>query len=65
MFRGMEQMFTKNSEVVSLPSVVSNELVQSIEQKFERQHFTISEMSCEFPQISHTILDEVVRASLC
>jgi transposase len=39
------------------PSVVSDDLVQSVDQKFcERRHFTISEPSCEFPQILRTVL---------
>jgi hypothetical protein len=43
------------------PSVVSNDLVQSNDQKIcERQRFTISELSCEFPQISCTVLYEII-----
>jgi hypothetical protein len=39
------------------PSVVSDDLVQSVEEKnCERRRFTISEVSCEFPQISRTLL---------
>jgi hypothetical protein len=34
---------------------VSDELVQS-----ERQHFTISELLCEFLQISRTVLCEII-----
>jgi hypothetical protein len=38
-------MFTVKSEVVGQPSVVSDDLVQSVDQKIcERQHFTISEV---------------------
>jgi hypothetical protein len=34
-------------------SVVSDDLVQSVDQRIcERQHFTILELSCGFPQIS-------------
>jgi hypothetical protein len=34
-------------------AVVSNDLVQSVDQQIcERRRFTISELSCEFPQIS-------------
>jgi hypothetical protein len=37
-------------------SVVSDDLVQSVEQEVcKRQRFTISELSCEFPQISCTV----------
>jgi transposase len=39
------------------PSEVSDDLVQIVDQKvFERRRFTILELSCEFPQISHTVL---------
>jgi hypothetical protein len=46
------------SEVVGWPSLVSDDdLVQSIDQNIcERQLFKISEVSCEFPQISPTVL---------
>jgi hypothetical protein len=45
-----EQMFTKKSEVVDLPSVVSDSLVQSVDQTiYERPRFTISELLREFP----------------
>jgi hypothetical protein len=45
-------------------SVVSD-LVQSIDQKFfERQHFTISEVSCEFPQISRTVFYKIITVTL-
>jgi hypothetical protein len=38
-------------------SVVSNDLDQSVYQKmYERQRFTISELSCEFSQISSEII---------
>jgi hypothetical protein len=34
---------------------------QTVDQKIcERRHFTISELSCEFPQISPTLLYEIV-----
>jgi hypothetical protein len=42
------------------PSVVSYDLVQSDHQKIcERRRFTISELWCEFPQISRTVLYEI------
>jgi hypothetical protein len=42
-------------------SVVSDVLVQSVDQKMcERWHFTISELSCEFPQISYTLLYKII-----
>jgi transposase len=38
------------------PSVVNDDLVQSVDQKIcERWCFTISELSCEFPQILHRL----------
>jgi hypothetical protein len=38
------------------PCIVCDDLVQSVDQKIcETWHFTISELSREFPQISHTI----------
>jgi hypothetical protein len=53
-------MFTMKREVVGRSSVVSGELVQSVDQKIcEGRRFTISELSCEFPQISRTILYEI------
>jgi hypothetical protein len=52
-------MFTMKSEVVGWPSVVSDDFVQS-----ERRHFTIRELSCEFPQISCTGLYEIITVRL-
>jgi hypothetical protein len=47
------------------PSVVSNGLVQSVDQKIcESRRFTISELSCEFPQISGTVLYEIITVRL-
>jgi hypothetical protein len=44
------------------PSVVKDDLVQSVDQKLcERRCFTISELSCGFPQISHTHLYEIIK----
>jgi hypothetical protein len=57
MFKDDEQMFTMKSEVVGRPSVMSNDLVQSDEQRIsERRLFTISEVSYEIQQISRTVL---------
>jgi hypothetical protein len=51
--------------VVGWPSVVSDDLVQSVDQKInERQRFTISELSCKFPQISHTVLYKITTVRL-
>jgi hypothetical protein len=39
---------------------MSYDLVQRVNEKnCERWGFTISELSCEFPQISHTVLYEI------
>jgi hypothetical protein len=60
-----EQMFTMKSEVVSWPSVVSDDLVQSVDQKiYERRCFTISELPCGFPQISRTPFYEIITVRL-
>jgi hypothetical protein len=41
------------------PSVVSDDLVQSVDQKIsERRSFIISEVSCEFPQILRKVGSE-------
>jgi hypothetical protein len=54
-----------NTEVVSWPSVMSDDLVQSVDQEIcERRHFTISELLCEFPQISCTVLYEIIIVRL-
>jgi hypothetical protein len=53
------------SEVVGQPSVVSNDLVQSVGPKIcERRHFTISEIY-EFPQISRTLLCDILTVRPC
>jgi hypothetical protein len=47
------------------PSVVSEDLVQSIGQKIcERRHFTILELSCKFQQITHIVLYDIIRVRL-
>jgi hypothetical protein len=47
------------------PSVVSDALVQSVDKKIsERQRLTISELSCEFPQFSCTLLYEIITVRL-
>jgi hypothetical protein len=48
-----------NEERSGQPSVVSDDLVQS-----EKQHFTISELSHEFPQISCTVLYKIITVRL-
>jgi hypothetical protein len=60
-----EEMFTVKSEVVGRPSLMSDDLVQSVDQKLcERQRFTIPELSCEFPQISRTLVYEIITVML-
>jgi hypothetical protein len=62
-----KQMFTMKSEVVGRPSVVSDDFVQIVgkkRKKIERRRFTISELSCEFQQISHTVLYEIITDRL-
>jgi hypothetical protein len=47
------------------PSVVSDDLVQIVDQKIcERRRFTIVDLSCEFPQISCTIMYEIIAVRL-
>jgi hypothetical protein len=47
------------------PFLVSDDLVQSVDQKnCERQRFTIPELLCEFPQISRTVLNEIMTLRL-
>jgi hypothetical protein len=42
------------------PSVVSDDLVQSVDQSIcERRRFTVLELSCEFSQITPTLLYEL------
>jgi hypothetical protein len=44
---------------------MSDDLVQSVNRKIcGRQRFTISELSCEFPQTSCTILYEIITVRL-
>jgi hypothetical protein len=58
-------MFTMKSELVGRPSVVSDDIFQSVGQKIrERRRFTVSELSCEFPQISRTVLYEITTDRL-
>jgi hypothetical protein len=47
------------------PLVKSDEFVQSVQQKIcEIRLFTISELSCEFPHISSTLLYEIITVIL-
>jgi hypothetical protein len=43
-------MFTMKSEVVAKPSVAKDNIAGSAHENIsERQHFTLSKLSCEFP----------------
>jgi hypothetical protein len=54
-----------NKEQSGRPTAVSNDLVQSVDQKIcERWRLIISEFLCEFPQISHTFLYEIITVRL-
>jgi hypothetical protein len=58
-------MLTVESEVVCQPSVVSDDLVQSVDQKIcERQHSMISELLYEFQQISCIVLYKIITVKL-
>jgi hypothetical protein len=58
-------MFTMKSEMIGRPSVVSVDLVQSVDEKIcERRHLTISELSREFPQSSRIHLYEIIIVRL-
>jgi hypothetical protein len=60
MFKDGRQIFTMKSKVVSRPDIVSDDTVQSVDQKIcERCHFTILERGCEFRQISCTVLCKI------
>jgi hypothetical protein len=46
-------------------SVVSDDLVQNVDQEIcVRWRFTISELSCESPQISHSLLYKITTVRL-
>jgi hypothetical protein len=48
------------------PSVVSDDLVQSVDQKIcESRRFTNSEVSCELPQISRILVYEIMTHKFC
>jgi hypothetical protein len=54
-----------NEEQSDQPSVVSDDLVQIIDQKIcERRRVTILDLSCEFPQILHIIMYENISVRL-
>jgi hypothetical protein len=54
-------MFIMRSEVFCQPSIMSGDLVPSVDQKiYERWCFTISGLLLEFPQILCTLLCEII-----
>jgi hypothetical protein len=54
-----------DEEQSGLSAISSSDLVQSVDQKIsERRHFTISELSREFPRISHSLLYDIVTVRL-
>jgi hypothetical protein len=51
----------QDEEPSGRPSVVSDDLVQSVDQNItERRRSTISDLSREFPHISRTVLYEII-----
>jgi hypothetical protein len=55
----------RDEERSGRPSVVSDVLVQNVEQNMcERRRFTIKELAYKFPQISLTILYEIITVRL-
>jgi hypothetical protein len=55
----------QGGERSGLSSVVSDDLVQSVDKKnYERPCFTISGRSCEFPSISRTLLCDIITVGL-
>jgi hypothetical protein len=52
------------SEMVGRLSIVSDDLVQNVGQKFVKDNFTISELSCGFPQILRPLLYEIIAVRL-
>jgi oligoribonuclease (3'-5' exoribonuclease) len=60
-----EQMFTMKSEVVDHLSRIMDDLFKVLTQKIcERRRFIISELLCEFPQISHTVPYKIITVRL-
>jgi hypothetical protein len=58
-------MNVHDEEQCGQQSVVSDDLVQSVDQKrFSNDRFTISELSREFPQISRPVRNEIITVRL-
>jgi hypothetical protein len=51
-------MLMMKSEVGGWPSVMSDDFVRSVDKKFMNDGATVSELLCEFPQISPTSLQD-------
>jgi hypothetical protein len=60
---GQINVYDEERSVV--PSVVSDDLVQIVDEKnCERQRFIVSELLSEFPHISHTLLYEIITVTV-
>jgi hypothetical protein len=58
-----EQVF--KIERTGRPYIASDDLVHSVDQKIcERRRFTTSELSCEFPHISRTVIYEIITVRI-
>jgi hypothetical protein len=54
-------MFTMKSEVVGRPHVVSDDLIQNVDQSiYKRWRFTISKLACYFPKIVCTVIYNII-----
>jgi hypothetical protein len=54
-------MFTARSDVVGLSFVVTYDIAFGVERISEGRHFTISGLSCEFPEISRVVLCDISK----
>jgi len=71
MVRKWVRMFSEERENVhdearsGCPSLVNDDLVRKVNKRVrDDKHFTISDLSLHFPQISGTILDDIVNSHL-
>jgi hypothetical protein len=47
------------------PSIITDDLVELVRERImENRHFTITELSSHFPQISRSLLHEIVKEHL-
>jgi hypothetical protein len=58
------EWFMCEEQVVSQPFVMNVILFKVLTKKISENNFTISELSCEFPHISYTVLYEIITAWL-